>query len=81
MALASLAAGAAGKPLYQDAHAPVDARVNDLISRMTLEEKIAQLSCIWQDKGQVEDPQGNFDPAKAARLYPNGIGQVARPSD
>ncbi len=81
LALASLAAGAAGKPLYQDPHAPLDARVDDLISRMTLQEKIAQLSCIWQDKGEVEDAGGNFDPAKAARLFPNGIGQVARPSD
>jgi beta-glucosidase len=81
MGLASLAACAAGKPLYEDPHAPVDARVNDLLSRMTLQEKIAQISCIWQDKGEVEDAHGHFDPAKAARLFPNGIGQVARPSD
>ena len=81
MALASLAAGAAGKPLYRDSQAPIDARVEDLISRMTLQEKIAQLSCIWQDKSEVEDAKGNFDAAKAARLFPNGIGQVARPSD
>ncbi|HWF98005.1 MAG TPA: glycoside hydrolase family 3 N-terminal domain-containing protein [Steroidobacteraceae bacterium] len=81
MALASLAAGAAGKPLYRNSQAPIDARVEDLISRMTLQEKIAQLSCIWQDKSEVEDAKGNFDAAKAARLFPNGIGQVARPSD
>lgn len=48
---------------------------------MTLEEKIAQISCIWQRKGDVEDPDGNFDAARAARVFPNGIGQVARPSD
>ncbi|MGH8297252.1 MAG: glycoside hydrolase family 3 protein, partial [Steroidobacteraceae bacterium] len=83
LALASpgAVAVAAGRPLYKNSGAPVDARVNDLISRMTLQEKIAQLSCIWQDKGEVEDANGKFDPAKAARLFPYGIGQVARPSD
>jgi len=80
-ALAGAAAGAADKPVYQDPHAPVDARVDDLLSRMTLQEKIAQISCIWQRKGEVEDANGNFDPAKASRVFPYGIGQVARPSD
>ncbi len=77
-ALASVAADA---PIYKDPHAPVNARVNDLLSRMTLQEKIAQLSCIWQRKGEVEDASGNFDPAKASRVFPYGIGQVARPTD
>jgi beta-glucosidase-like glycosyl hydrolase len=81
LGLASFGAGAAGRPLYKDPHASVEARVDDLLSRMTLQEKIAQLSCIWQDKGKVEDASGNFDAAKAARLFPDGIGQVARPSD
>jgi len=31
-------------PLYKDARAPIDMRVDDLISRMTLEEKISQLT-------------------------------------
>jgi beta-glucosidase-like glycosyl hydrolase len=79
--LASPAAPAAGRPLYQDPHAPLAARVNDLLSRMTLPEKLAQISCIWQRKGEVEDANGNFDPAKASRVFPYGIGQVARPSD
>ncbi|MFZ0501024.1 MAG: glycoside hydrolase family 3 N-terminal domain-containing protein [Steroidobacteraceae bacterium] len=81
LALASLGATAADTPLYKDAHAPIDARVNDLLARMTLQEKIAQISCIWQRKGDVEDANGNFDPAKASRVFPYGIGQVARPSD
>jgi beta-glucosidase len=40
-----LAKGAAqgGEPVYLDPAQPVDARVNDLISRMTLEEKASQL--------------------------------------
>jgi len=80
LALASLGA-AADTPLYKDPHAAVDARVDDLLSRMTLQEKIAQISCIWQRKGEVEDANGNFDPAKASHVFPYGIGQVARPSD
>ncbi|HEX4268466.1 MAG TPA: glycoside hydrolase family 3 N-terminal domain-containing protein [Steroidobacteraceae bacterium] len=80
LTLASLAV-AADTPLYKDPHATVDARVNDLLARMTLQEKIAQLSCIWQRKGEVEDANGDFDPAKAGRVFPYGIGQVARPSD
>jgi beta-glucosidase len=33
------------KPLYRDPGAGIEARVTDLLSRMTLEEKIAQLQC------------------------------------
>ena len=32
-------------PLYKNADAPVEARVSDLLGRMTTEEKIAQLQC------------------------------------
>ncbi|HVS76633.1 MAG TPA: glycoside hydrolase family 3 N-terminal domain-containing protein [Steroidobacteraceae bacterium] len=81
MAFTGLGVRAAEKPLYKDPHAPVNARVDDLLSRMTLQEKIAQISCIWQRKGEVEDADGNFDPARASRVFPYGIGQVARPSD
>jgi beta-glucosidase len=81
MALTGIGASAADTPLYKDAHAPIDARVNDLLSRMTLQEKIAQISCIWQQKNEIEDAGGNFDATKATRMFPYGIGQVARPSD
>lgn len=72
---------AADTPLYRDAGAPVAERVADLIDRMTLEEKVAQLNTLWDSKPKVYDEQLNFDPAKMKRLYPHGIGQVARPSD
>jgi beta-glucosidase len=74
-------AQAAGAPLYKDPHAPVAARVKDLLRRMTLQEKIAQISSIWENKPQIENAAGDFDPAKAARNYPYGIGQLARPGD
>lgn len=35
----------AQRPLYKQATAPVEDRVNDLIGRMTVEEKVGQLCC------------------------------------
>ncbi len=69
------------RPLYKDPAAPVAERVEDLLSRMTLAEKIAQLTCVWNRKTEFLDAAGNFDPAKARSTFPAGIGQVARPSD
>jgi beta-glucosidase len=55
--------------------------VEDLLARMTLEEKVAQMMSIWDAKAEVFDANLEFDPAKMARKYPNGIGHFARPSD
>ena len=67
--------------LYKDARAPVDLRVRDLMARMTLDEKVAQLITLSTTKRDVMDEARAFDPAKADTAYPNGIGQIARPSD
>lgn len=72
---------AADKMLYKDASQPVQARVEDLLRRMTLEEKVAQMIGIWEKKGDIQDAQGDFSAAKAARAFPNGLGQITRPSD
>jgi beta-glucosidase len=71
----------AAKPLYKDAKAPVDARVEDLLARMTLEEKVAQVMTIWQQKPDIMDDKSEFDPAKFDAKFPNGIGQFTRPGD
>jgi beta-glucosidase len=69
-------------PRYKDASAPLDDRVKDLLGRMTLEEKVAQMWCVWQSKGRLLlDSTGKFDVAKARKSFPNGLGQVGRPSD
>src|SRR5688572_3976978 len=78
---AARAATGAAAPLYKDPRAPVDLRVRDLLSRMTLEEKAAQLITLSRTKRDVMDDELRFDPAKAGAGYPDGIGQVARPSD
>jgi beta-glucosidase len=46
----------------------VDARVADLLSRMTLDEKVAQTLAVWQQKRMLVDAGGNFDPSKAAAV-------------
>ncbi|MDG3439459.1 glycoside hydrolase family 3 N-terminal domain-containing protein [Nitrospirillum amazonense] len=78
----SAAAYAADKPaVYKDAGAPVAARVDDLLARMTLDEKVAQLIAVWDHKPAIFDAGMNFDPAKASGVYPNGLGQFTRPND
>jgi beta-glucosidase len=68
-------------PLYKDSTRPIDARIDDLLRRMTLDEKVAQLETVWEHKDKIQTPDGTFSPADASRNFPNGIGQIARPSD
>src|SRR5579872_1551040 len=75
-------------PAYKNRSLPSARRVKDLMSRMTLEEKAAQMLCIWQEKAQtLVDAKGNFDLAKAKKnlrgpyALSRGLGQVGRPSD
>jgi beta-glucosidase len=74
-------AAAPDRPLYENPAAPVEARVEDLLGRMTLEEKVAQMMAIWEQKKDVFDAKLELDPAKMRAQYPDGIGQFARPSD
>ncbi|WP_206240945.1 glycoside hydrolase family 3 N-terminal domain-containing protein [Novosphingobium terrae] len=80
MLAASRAGAAATRPLYKDAAAPVDLRVRDLLSRMTLEEKVGQIIALWATKAQVMDDL-TFSPKKASAAYPASFGQITRPSD
>lgn len=78
-AQAPLAFAQAG-PLYKDAKAPIPARVADLLARMTLPEKVAQLRGVWAGKGAMIDGLA-FDAKKASAAFPDGIGALGRPSD
>ncbi len=72
------------QPLYKDPHRPIAERVADLLSRMTLEEKVAQMICVWQEKNQtLVDEVGRFDFEKAKSHYKEGygLGQIGRLSD
>jgi beta-glucosidase len=71
-------------PIYKNPALPPEKRVKDLLARMSLEEKAAQMMCIWQEKTtKLLDANGNFDfqKAKAAFKKGHGLGQVGRPSD
>ena len=48
----ALAQAGAGLPIYQDPHQPVEQRVEDLLRRMTLKEKVGQLNlpCVYVDQ-------------------------------
>jgi beta-glucosidase len=69
---------------YQSADLPAERRVEDLLARMTLKEKAAQMMCVWQQKAEtLVDASGDFDLDKAKRAFADGhgLGQVGRPSD
>ncbi len=54
------------EPAYRNPKLSVERRVKDLLSRMTLEEKAAQMICVWQQKSStLVDEKGRFDPQKA----------------
>jgi len=80
----SAARKTAALPRYRNRSLPAAARVRDLLRRMTVEEKAAQMMCVWQEKAKtLVDDQGRFDPAKAKAAFRkgHGLGQVGRPSD
>src|SRR5215831_19282513 len=71
-------------PRYRNQKLATDKRVKDLLSRMTLEEKAAQMMCVWQQKADtLVDAEGKFDLQKARQRFKkgHGLGQVGRPSD
>lgn len=72
------------QPAYRNPKLSVERRVKDLLSRMTLKEKVAQMLCIWQQKSStLVDEKGRFDLQKAKTHFKErlGLGQVGRPSD
>ncbi|MCA1618098.1 MAG: glycoside hydrolase family 3 C-terminal domain-containing protein [Acidobacteria bacterium] len=74
----------AGAPDYRNPRLAVERRVADLLGRMTLEEKLAQLVCLWESR-PVTEPKagspklhGDFSPEKARGVLKDGVGQIAR---
>ena len=71
---------------YKDPKLSIDARVKDLLSRMTIEEKAAQMMCLWMEKPndntgvpkELQPLAGEFSPTLAKQKMQFGIGQIAR---
>lgn len=62
---------------HQDRTAAVEDRVKDLLSRMTVEEKTAQLGSIFA--APLSD-NGIFNREKAEKQLKNGIGEISAPA-
>ncbi|MDR3268150.1 MAG: glycoside hydrolase family 3 C-terminal domain-containing protein [Tannerella sp.] len=74
-ALFLLAGCSSDRPVYRDASAPVDKRVNDLLKRMTLEEKAAQLDML--DAGSILESPTAVSPEKMDKLMKeNTFGSI-----
>jgi len=72
---------------YRNPRLPLEQRLADLLARMTLEEKLAQVTSAMERMAIVNDPKssivdqkGVFQPDRAAVYLKNGIGQISRPS-
>ncbi len=69
---------------YRNPNLSIERRVADLLSRMTIEEKAAQMTTLWVRKPQQKRPNGNFgdrgdfSPEEAAVVMKNGIGGIGR---
>jgi len=61
---------------YKDAAQPTEARVADLLRRMSLEEKVAQLQGYRPKDPHVFDDRGNFTGGTDAAVLYNGAGSV-----
>lgn len=75
---------AISQPPYRNASLSAEERAADLLKRMTLEEKVAQMQCVWNDKAAtLLDDTGRFDANRAKQHYGHGhgLGQVGRPGD
>jgi len=62
-------------PLYRDPRASIEERVKDLLALMTLDEKLAQLGCLWST---AFVSTGALDVDTIVEKMPHGIGQVTR---
>lgn len=78
---APMALAATAQAPYKNPSLSLEKRVDDLLGRMTLDEKIVQLQCLWQKKTEMQDAAGEFSAEKAKKNYPNGMGMLGRPSD
>jgi beta-glucosidase len=62
-------------PAYRNASNPIEARAHDLLGRMTLEEKVSQMTSVWLGSGLGEKLR-SMDELKP--LLREGIGQLSR---
>jgi beta-glucosidase len=62
------------RPAYRDPQLPAEQRVADLIGRMTIDEKVAQLQTSFSAIAHLLDEDGNFAPGKAKGKEKENLG-------
>jgi beta-glucosidase-like glycosyl hydrolase len=72
--------------LYQDPTRSTADRARDLLARMTLDEKLAQLHALWlilSEDGRHRPREDSFvgksDPEVVTKMLKQGLGQISRP--
>jgi len=73
---ALLAADGASPPPYRDPAAQIQARVQDLLGRMTLDEKIGQITGAWIHLDDIAK-SGMTQEQFFRKVIPDGVGSVA----
>jgi beta-glucosidase len=70
---------------YQDPGLSTEKRVDDLLGRMTLEEKTAQMHALWlilsedgRHRPRQDDFTGGTDPEAVQKALGHGLGQISR---
>ena len=61
--------------IYRDPAHTIEERADDLLSRMNIDEKVAQLGGVW---AMQLLHNGKFSADQAGKLINNGIGQICR---
>ena len=62
------------KDIYEDPSAPIDARIEDLLSQMTTDEKTCQMVTLYGYKRVLKDDLPN--PSWKEKLWKDGIGAI-----
>jgi beta-glucosidase-like glycosyl hydrolase len=71
---------------YQDAGRSVSERARDLLGRMSIEEKAAQMHALWlylsedgNHRPRLDDFVGGSDPQAVKKALGHGLGEISRP--
>jgi beta-glucosidase len=60
---------------YRDPGLSIEDRVADLLSRMTLEEKVDQIASGWENRMEIIDPSGTYTSEQARKIILNEWGE------
>lgn len=64
------------RPVYLNPSYSTDRRLDDLLERMALEEKLAQLTSYWYN--ELQDGRDKLSDVKMNQLLQHGIGEISR---